>query len=81
MKTIKNNDKFFLRFILATIIVAIMSPTMVNASSTSNKVVYPFKEVSKLNCRFKDFSTLSSNCKQPLPILHTKDYKKYATLN
>lgn len=81
MKTIKNNKKFFPGFILATIVVAIMSPIMVSASSTSDTVIYPLKEVSKLDCRFQEFSNLSSDCKQPLPVLNTKDYKKYATQN
>lgn len=45
------------------------------------KIVYPLKEISKLECRFQKFSDLGSNCKQALPILNTKDYKKYATLN
>ncbi len=48
-----------------------------DARADSDKVVYPLKEVSKLDCRFDDFDTLSSNCKQKLPILNTKDYKKF----
>ncbi len=43
----------------------------------NDKVVYPLKEVSKLECRFDEFSTLSSNCKEKLPVLNTKDYKKF----
>ena len=45
------------------------------------KIVYPLKEISKLECRFQKFSDLWSNCKQDLPILNTKDYKKYGTQN
>jgi len=50
-------------------------------AATTSKIVYPLQEISKLECRFQDFDTLSSNCKQDLPILKTKDYKKYATQN
>ncbi len=49
--------------------------------SAWEKMVYPLKEISKLDCRFEKFSNLSSNCKQPLPIVKTKDYEKYAKLN
>jgi len=49
--------------------------------ASSDKLVYPLKVISKLECRFEEFDTLSSNCKQELPILTTKDYKKYATQN
>ena len=45
------------------------------------KIVYPLNEISKLECRFQKFSDLGSECKQKLPVLNTKDYKKYATLN
>lgn len=38
--------------------------------------VYPFKEISKSDCRFQSFDTLTSDCKKDLPILHTADYKK-----
>ena len=52
-----------------------------NANASSNKIVYPLKEISKLECRFQNFHDLKSNCKQDLPILKTRDYKKYATKN
>lgn len=51
------------------------------SGSDSDYVIYPLKEVSTLDCRFNDFSSLSSNCKQSLPILNTKDYNKYVSLN
>ncbi|MDD4151163.1 MAG: M23 family metallopeptidase [Candidatus Gracilibacteria bacterium] len=38
--------------------------------------VYPFKEISKSDCRFENFDTLSKDCKKDFPILHTADYKK-----
>ncbi len=38
---------------------------------------YPIQEMSKPECRFQDFWTLWSDCKQTLPILKTSDYSKY----
>jgi hypothetical protein len=55
-------------------------PFQVSAASNDD-IVYPLKEISKLECRFEDFSKLSSNCKTTLPILKTGDYNKYATQN
>ncbi len=45
------------------------------------KIVYPLKEISKLECRFQNFSDLGSNCKETLPVLKTKDYDKYVKQN
>ncbi len=56
-------------------------PAIAIAQWESDKVIYPLKQVSKLECRFNDFSELTDDCKQELPILHTSDYQKYATLN
>ncbi len=81
MKTIKNIKKFFPGFIIITLLLVLLNPNWTNAASNSDKVIYPLKVVSKLNCRFKEFSTLWSDCKQDLPVLNTKDYKKYATQN
>ena len=50
-------------------------------ASSKNKIIYPLKEISKLECRFQDFEILSAKCKTNLPILHSKDYNKYATKN
>lgn len=41
------------------------------------ELVYPIAEMSKVDCRFSDFSTLSNECKMELPILKTSDYTKY----
>ncbi len=54
-----------------------ISATMANNDS----VVYPLKEISKLECRFTPFWELSSDCKKDLPILNTKDYNKYAKMD
>ena len=56
-------------------LVNIVSISSVNASS---KIIYPLKEVSKLECRFTNFDDLTSSCKQKLPVLKTKYYSKYA---
>ncbi len=44
-------------------------------------MLYPLKYISKLDCRFEKYADLDDNCKQELPILHTKDYEKYAKQN
>jgi len=41
------------------------------------EMVYPIQTMSKLECRFQDYSTLWDECKMPLPILKTSDYTKY----
>lgn len=46
-----------------------------------SKIVYPLGQISELNCRFQKFSELTDSCKRELPILTTKDYKKYIALN
>jgi len=81
MKTIENIKKFFPKLMLIIITLTLTSELSVNASSSTDKVIYPLKEISKLDCRFKDFDELSNNCKQQLPILKTKDYAKYASKN
>jgi hypothetical protein len=58
----------------------LFSPVMISEASSS-EIIYPLKQISKLDCRFNDFDTLSSDCIQNLPILNTKDYEKYATQN
>lgn len=40
-------------------------------------LVYPIQTMSKVECRFQNYSSLSSSCKMSLPVLKTKDYKKY----
>jgi hypothetical protein len=52
-------------------------PIQLFAEDKGNKLIYPLKEVSKLNCRFQNFSELGPDCKKELPILHTSDYQKY----
>lgn len=66
--------------VLAMMLFQILMPFQVSAVS-NDEVIYPLKKISKLECRFEDFDTLSSSCKQALPILNTKDYSKYAKQN
>jgi hypothetical protein len=47
-------------------------------ATNNNEIVYPLKQISKLECRFEEFDTLTSSCKQTLPILTTNEYEKYA---
>jgi hypothetical protein len=58
-----------------------LNPITALEASSNSDIIYPLKEISKLECRFNDFSELSSDCKQDLPILKTSDYQKYATQN
>lgn len=38
---------------------------------------YPVKEISKNECRKQHWSTLSADCKQPLPVIGNADYNSY----
>jgi len=49
------------------------------AEGNNDVVIYPLKQISKLQCRFQKFSEMADDCKKDLPILNTKDYKKYLT--
>ncbi|MFK7779763.1 MAG: M23 family metallopeptidase [Candidatus Gracilibacteria bacterium] len=79
MKTTKDFKRFLSELTLGVFMVTTINPVPALAAINSDKVIYPLKEISKLDCRFNDFIDLSSGCKQDLPILKTKDYKKYAT--
>jgi len=84
MKTTDSFKRFIATFTLGVLIITNLNPLAAFALSWSNKsdkIIYPLKEISKLECRFELFSSLNSNCKQSLPILHTKDYEKYAKQN
>jgi len=56
-------------------------PSHILHAANSSDLIYPLKEISKLECRFEEFNSLSSACKEDLPILKTKDYEKYASQN
>jgi hypothetical protein len=79
MKTTKDFKRFLSELTLWVFMVTSLNPVPAIAAYSSDKVIYPLKEISTLDCRFNDFIDLSSNCKQNLPTLKTKDYKKYAT--
>ena len=80
MRTSKDFKRFISEITLGVFLVTSLNPTAALAAyEDPDKVVYPLKEISKLDCRFNDFHNLKSNCKQQLPILKTKDYTKYST--
>lgn len=81
MKTTKDFKRFLSELMLGIFMVTTINPVPAIANLTSDKVIYPLKQISKLECRFNDFADLSSDCKQDLPVLNTRDYSKYATLN
>ncbi|MBT3853069.1 hypothetical protein HOF65_03630 [bacterium] len=64
---------------LGVFLVTSLNPAPALAASGSDKIIYPLKQISKLECRFSDFKDLTSSCKQDLPVLNTDDYKKYAS--
>jgi len=79
MKTTDEFKKFISELTLWIFLVTSLNPIPAFSRDNSNgEVIYPLKEISELNCRYQDFKDLSWNCKQKLPILKTKDYKKYA---
>jgi hypothetical protein len=77
MKTYYNLKRVEIIMFLGIYIFTNILP-MPSVKATDNNIVYPLKQVSKLECRYEDFNNLSSDCKQDLIILNTKDYKKYA---
>jgi len=79
MKITKDFKRFLSELTLWVFLVTSINPVPAIAAYNSDKVIYPLKEISTLDCRFNDFIDLSSSCKQNLPILKTKDYKKYAS--
>jgi len=81
MKTTKDFKKFISELTLGIFIVTTLNPVPAIAAYSKDDVIYPLKEISKLECRFNEFNTLDSNCKQNLPILKTKDYSKYIKQN
>ena len=76
----KHRIKAYTAFLVLAMILFNIIPYKAMAGS-DDELIYPLKEISKLDCRFQEFDTLSSNCKQKLPILNTKDYNKYAQKN
>ena len=67
-------------WVLLMMIFQIFPIGMVSASS-DNELIYPLKDISKLDCRFDHFDTLDEDCIQSFPKLQTKDYTKFATQN
>jgi hypothetical protein len=76
IKSLKIRPKKVLSIV--TLVSFIITTTFTFDVKASNEsLMYPIQEMSKLKCRFNDFDTLKSDCKRKLPILKTKDYKKY----
>lgn len=80
MRTKININKIASSILILVFAMQSLSPFW-NLDASSSDIIYPLKEVAKLECRFNDFSDLSSDCIENLPILYTKDYVKYATQN
>lgn len=78
MKTIK---KVWTSIFLWVFIFTNLIPANILAEWNNDTVVYPLKKISKSSCRFQKFSELTEDCKKDLPILNTKDYKKYLSEN
>jgi hypothetical protein len=58
--------------------ISLLLPCLLTSNTLAEgKIVYPLQKISALECRFQKFSELSDACKIDLPILTTKDYKKY----
>ena len=81
MKITESFKRFLSVIFIGIFLITNVNPIVTSAWNSNDKIVYPLQEVSKLDCRFENFSDLSSNCKQKLPILKTKDYKKYSEKN
>lgn len=81
MKTTRDFKRFISELTIGIFIVSTLNPVPAITYASSDKIIYPLKEISKLECRFNNFQDLDSDCKQELPILNTSDYSKYAKLN
>ena len=81
MRTSKDFKRFLSELTLGIFILSIINPVPALAAidNNSDKIIYPLKQISKLECRFNDFEDLNSSCKQVLPILKTTEYEKYAS--
>ena len=56
-------------------------PYNIGSAYASNDIIFPLKEISKLECRFEKFDLLSSDCKEQMPLIKSSDYERYATMN
>jgi hypothetical protein len=81
LKSLKIRPKKVISLVTLISFIVTTSFTFNVDASSNNDIIYPLKQISKLNCRFEDFDTLKSSCKRELPILKTKDYKKYISQN
>lgn len=79
MKITNEFKRFLCEIFLWIYVIGCINPVPAIAGDNETEIIYPLKEISKLECRFSNFDELTSGCKQELPVLNTKDYKKYAT--
>ncbi len=81
LKKIKNINSKRLEKITSAVLLFFLIFSMFSRDSQVSaweEIIYPLKEISKLECRFEKFQDLWPECKEQLPVLNTKDYKKYA---
>lgn len=78
MKVIIKRHSAFIT--LAMMVFNLLIPFQVSAGS-NDELIFPLKEISKLDCRFEEFDDLSSSCKRTLPVLTPDNYSKYSTAN
>jgi len=78
MRVTKDFKKFLSEMFLGIFIVTSINPAPALRANDNDRITSPLKQISKLECRFKNWWELSSSCKQDLPTLKTKDYEKYA---
>ena len=51
------------------------------AVSASSDIIFPLREISKLECRFEKFDKLWAECRKQMPLIQSSDYERYATKN
>jgi len=62
------------------LLIQILPVSIVSANSSAD-LIFPLKEISKLECRFEKFELLGSECREQMPLIKSSDYERYATLN
>lgn len=81
MKTSKSFKRFSIEIFTWIFVLTNIIPVWLVSYAESTDIVFPLKEISKLECRFEDFSKLSPNCKMKVLKLKSKDYTKYIKTN
>lgn len=76
----KHIRKIWASLALLWLLIQILPVSIVSAN-TSSELIFPLKEISKLECRFEKFELLWSECREQMPLIKSSDYERYATLN